>query len=61
MTEHLLGRTFLFGTNLTDYGLPSNLVATAGPVSLTLDFATLEMTSLSGHPNVITDVCAALS
>jgi hypothetical protein len=61
VTEHLLGRTFLYATNLTGYGFPSNFVATAGPVTLSWDFASGAYTSFSGHPRVITDVCAALS
>jgi hypothetical protein len=61
------GRSLLLGTNQADFGLPSNLVAAAGPLHIVeaangpdgLPFGTL--TSLSGHPSVLTDVCAALS
>ena len=67
VTYDYLGRTLFIGTNLTDFGLPSNLVAIAGPVHGVeatnglggLPFGTLS--SLSGSPKVITDVCGALS
>ncbi len=58
------GRGFFFAPNLTDYGFPSNVVAVAGPVVITQQLAgdgTFTFTSVLGHPQVITDVCAALS
>jgi hypothetical protein len=63
----LHGRSLLIGTNQADFGLPSNLVASAGPVHIVESTAGLgglpfgAISSLSGHPQVITDVCAALS
>lgn len=61
------GRSLLLGTNQQAFGLPSNMVATAGPVHIVeatdglggLPFGTIS--SLSGNPQVITDVCAALA
>ena len=63
----LQGRSLLIGTNQADFGLPSNLVSSAGPVNVVeatnglggLPFGAIS--SLSGHPLVLTDVCAALS
>ena len=58
------GRGLLWDPNLTKFGFPSNVVAAAGPVLITGQVAadeTLTFTSVSGHPHVITDVCAALS
>jgi len=58
------GRTLLFAPNLTDWGYPSNIVALAGPVSLTQVVAadgTFTFTAMSGTPHLLMDVCAALS
>lgn len=55
----------MYGPNLAAFGLPSSIVALAGPVSGTLvyapDFSTFTWTSFTGHFRVLTDVCAALS
>ena len=55
------GRGLLWAPNLTEFGFPSNVVAAAGPMSITQVAADGTFTSVSGHPHVITDVCAALS
>jgi hypothetical protein len=55
------GRTVMVGTNLTAFGLPSNIVAVAGPVRVTQATNFGAITSFSGHPQVITDICAVLS
>ena len=44
-----------------DYGFPSNFVVVAGSAHVVQDLATGDYISLSGHLNVLTDVCAALS
>jgi hypothetical protein len=63
----LRGRSLLLGTNQQAFGLPSNLVATSGPVHAVEDIDGLgglpfgTISSLTGNPHVITDVCAALA
>ena len=60
ITGEFRGRGFLYATNLTAFGFPSNVVAVAGPVTIAQDFGTLDFTSVAGGPRVITDICAAL-
>lgn len=63
----LRGRSLLIGTNLTAFGLPSNVVAGAGPahfVEATNGLGGLPFgatISASGAPQVLMDVCAALA
>ena len=54
------GRGFLYAPNLTDFGFPSNIVATSGPMVITQAVGELAFADFSGHPQVIVDVCAAL-
>ena len=59
-----LGRALFWAPNLTDYGFPSNVVMTAGPAVVTEEFAgdgSFTFTSFKGHPQLLTDVCGALS
>jgi hypothetical protein len=60
-TGELFGRGVLFAPNLTDFDLPSNFVAVAGPVVGTQAPGEVAFLTLTGHPRVITDICAALS
>ncbi len=58
------GRAFLWAPDLVDLGFPSNVVAVAGPAVITQKFAddgSFSFLSVQGHPQVLTDVCAALS
>lgn len=58
------GRALFFAPNLTQFGFPSNVVLTAGPEVVTQEYAgdgSFTFTSFEGHPQLITDVCAALS
>ena len=59
------GRSLLFSSNLTDFGFPSNLVATSGLLTATGEaannWAGTTMTSWGKMPHVMVDVCAALS
>jgi hypothetical protein len=50
-----------FATNLTDFGLPSNLVLVSGPINLTIDLTTGAVTSMTRQEHVLLDVCAALT
>lgn len=60
-TGHLFGRSTLYAPNLTAFGYPSNVVATAGPIDATqTDFVTFAFDSMGGHPTVLLDICAAL-
>ena len=49
-----------FAANGSQFGLPSNLVYTSGPLDATIDLATNSLTSLN-NPHVLLDVCAALA
>jgi hypothetical protein len=60
LTFDTQGLNLVFGTNLTQFGFPSNIVLTSGPVLWTFDLTTLTST-VTGHPHVVVDVCAALS
>jgi hypothetical protein len=58
------GRVLLYAPNLTEHGFPSNVVAVAGPMVVTQLWAadgTFTFTDVAGHPQLITDVCGALS
>jgi hypothetical protein len=57
----LTGRSLLFASNLTSFGLPSNLVAVAGPNHGTMAADSTAFSGLTGQLEVITDVCAALA
>ena len=61
LTSDGRGLSGVFGTNLTLFGFPSNIVVTSGPINWTLDLTTFTVTSVTGHPHVLVDVCAALS
>jgi hypothetical protein len=62
MTASLFGRSFLWAPNLKEFGFPSNVVSTSGPMVLTqLTADAPAFLDISGHPQVVTDVCAALS
>lgn len=57
------GTSVLYAPNLTDYGFPSNVVAIAGAPLITQQFAedgTFSFTSLTGHFQLLTDICAAI-
>jgi hypothetical protein len=54
------GRSIVWGPNLTDFGLPSNMVATSGLTEYTFDGAG-NMVALARAPHVMVDVCAALA
>jgi hypothetical protein len=56
-----LGQSALWAPNLTGNGFPSNFVATAGPVSFTMDMTTGDFSNVSAHPHVLTDICTALA
>jgi hypothetical protein len=56
-----LGLGLLFAPNLTQFGLPSNIVQTSGPALATIDLTTGAVTSMATQPHVLLDVCAALS
>jgi hypothetical protein len=62
-TENIdyLGQTLFFGTNLTSYGFPSNVLLTSGLVETTIDVANDALISLQRAPHVDLDICAALS
>ena len=55
------GQSVDLAPNLTAFGFPSNLVENAGPVHYVQASGFGTMTSFSGHINVLTDICAALS
>lgn len=61
-TEQLDGRGLglFFAANGPQFGLPSNLVYTSGPLDATIALATNSLTSLN-NPHVLLDVCAALA
>jgi hypothetical protein len=61
-TERLDGHGIglLFFTNGPQFGLPSGLVQTAGPVVFTEDTATTAILSMATVPHVQLDVCGAL-
>jgi hypothetical protein len=61
LTSDGTGLSGVFGTNLTRFGFPSNIVVTSGPINWTLDLTTFTVASVTGHPHVLVDVCAALS
>lgn len=54
------GRGITWGPNLTAFGLPSNIVATAGLTAYAFDAAG-NMSRLTRTPRVMVDVCAALA
>lgn len=53
------GLGVFFATNGPQFGLPSNLIQTSGPLVGTVDLTTSAITSLNS-PQVLLDVCAAL-
>jgi hypothetical protein len=58
------GRSLVYGQNLAEFGLPSNIVAIAGSLTGTVVFGpdgTVTWTRFTGHFRVMTDVCAALA
>ena len=55
------GQALWYYPGLTSFGLPSNIVRTAGPGVATFDNVTGDLLNLSGHPHVLMDVCAAIS
>jgi hypothetical protein len=58
------GRSLWYGPNLAAFGLPSGIVAVAGPLSATFVFepdGTFTATAFAGSFRVMTDVCAAIS
>jgi len=55
------GLGVLFASNGTKVGLPSDLVLTSGPAHFTENLALSTITSMSGMPHVLLDLCAALS
>jgi hypothetical protein len=62
LTVSSTGVGLTWAPNLTDFGAPSNIVVTAGPIQVTFDVATGAVLSPSTQvPNVLIDVCAALS
>jgi hypothetical protein len=56
-----LGLTLFFVTNGPQFGLPSGLVQTSGPLTGTLDPGSSAIISLTSRPHVLLDVCAALA
>ncbi len=60
ITGEFRGRGILWATNLTDFGFPSDVVAAAGPLTVVQAFGSLDFESVTGSPQVITDICAAL-
>jgi hypothetical protein len=60
-TVDFQGLTLLYAMNATQYGFPSNVVVTSGRLSITIDFMSSSITSVTRQPHVLTDVCAALS
>jgi hypothetical protein len=63
----LHGHTFNYATNLTEFGLPSNILVLTGDYQATADFTMASvlgvatMTSITRMPHVALDVCAALA
>lgn len=57
----LLGVSLFFVTNGPQFGLPSGLVETSGPITGTLDLGTSAIISLTNRPHLLLDVCAALA
>src|SRR5260370_13223712 len=55
------GLGVLFASNGTEVGLPSDLVLTSGPLHFPENLALSTITSMSGMPHVLLDLCAALS
>ena len=61
------GHTFNYATNLTDFGLPSNILVLTGDYQATADFTMASilgvatMTEITRMPHVALDVCAALA
>src|SRR5260370_9061717 len=55
------GLGVLFASNGTDVGLPSDLVLTSGPLPFTENLPLRTITTISGMPHVLLDLCAALS
>ena len=59
-TINVTGIGLLYAANGTQFGLPSDLVVTAGPVKIGADLASDTITSMVTQPRVLLDVCAAL-
>jgi hypothetical protein len=57
----LLGITLFFVTNGPQFGLPSGLVQTSGPLTGSLDLGSSAIITLTNRPHVLLDVCAALA
>jgi hypothetical protein len=55
------GLTLFFATNLTQFGLPSNLLLSSGPNQASVDLVTGTVITMPTVPHVLLDVCAALS
>jgi hypothetical protein len=55
------GLSLLYASNVTQFGLPSNLVVTSGPGPVSIDLVNGTILSLPTTPHVLLDVCAALS
>ena len=56
------GLSILTAPNLTSFGFPSNIVVNSGPLQYIQTSSSVGPVSVvSGHINVVTDVCAALS
>jgi hypothetical protein len=54
------GQTLWYYPGLISFGLPSNIVHMAGPGVATFDNVTGDLLQLTGHPHVLTDICAAI-
>ncbi len=55
------GLGLVFAPNLTQFGLPSNLVLVSGPTLASFDLVNGTVISMATQPHVLLDVCAALS
>jgi hypothetical protein len=59
------GHAFLYMTNLTDFGFPSNLVETSGLMQMTVAIDPISgqvtVTGLTRMPHIALDLCAALA
>jgi hypothetical protein len=55
------GLTLFFATNLTQFGLPSNLLLGSGPNRASVDLVSGTVISMPTVPHVLLDVCASLS
>jgi hypothetical protein len=60
-TYDITGLSLLYGSNVTQFGFPSNIVLTSGPLQATIDATTSTITSMARQPHALLDVCAALS